>query len=155
MAFDAVRDALFDAHSIMVQSAPVDAAAVVNDVFPNTEPVAQPQFQPQYSPAPQAPTNMLLEGMRILGPGSLGLLSQGIAAWNQNQADILATERAIAQQQSVEGIITNAINSNTGLGLRGMEITGDLAGQSINRIPVAPPSVSVTVTPSAEAAPVE
>lgn len=104
--------------------------------------------------APQAPTNMLLEGMRILGPGSLGLLSQGIAAWNQNQADILATERAIAQQQSVEGIITNAINSNTGLGLRGMEITGDLAGQSINRIPVAPPSVRVEISaaPSAPAA---
>lgn len=60
IAFDAVRDALFDAHSIMVQSAPTDAAAIVNDVFPNTQqmapmqpaPVAQPQF---------APTNMTIQ----------------------------------------------------------------------------------------------
>jgi hypothetical protein len=61
IAFDAVRDALFDAHSIMVQSGPSAAAVIINDVFPNTEPVAQPQFQPQYSPAPQAPTNMTVQ----------------------------------------------------------------------------------------------
>lgn len=91
---------------------------------------------------PQQPTNMLLEGMRILGPGSLGLLSQGIAAWNQNQADQLATQRAISQQQSVQEIITGTINSNSGLGLRGM----DLAGQAINRIPsYGAPSVNLVV----------
>jgi hypothetical protein len=59
VAFEAVRDALFSAHgtaaqSAMTQVAPShisDPVAVVNEVFPNTAPVAQPQFH-------QAPTNM-------------------------------------------------------------------------------------------------
>jgi DNA-directed RNA polymerase specialized sigma subunit len=96
--------------------------------------------------APQQPTNMLLETMRILGPGSLGLVSQGIASWNQNQADQLATQRALAQQQSVQTIITETLNANTGLGLRGM----DLAETAVNRIPVAPPSVRLELPATPE-----
>jgi hypothetical protein len=109
---------------------------VVSELAVRTSPAAQ---SPVAIQAPQAPTNMLLETMRILGPGSLGLVSQGIAAWNQNQADILATQRALSQQQSVQGIITEALNANTGLGLRGM----DLAGQAVDKLPVMPPSVRV------------
>ena len=56
IAFDAVRDAMFAAHGAtsQPQAAPSylgDPTSVVNQVFPNTAPVAQPQFT-------QAPTNM-------------------------------------------------------------------------------------------------
>lgn len=113
---------------------------IVNELAVRTQPQATAQAG---LAAPQAPTNMLLETMRIMGPGSLGLVSQGIAAWNQNQADQLATQRALSQQQSLESIISNTLTHNSGLGLRGM----DLAGQAVGRIPVAPPSVNVTITP--------
>lgn len=80
VAFEAVRDALFTAHGTaaqpaMVQAAPVHMSdVVVNEVFPNTAPVAQPQFQ-------QAATNMTVQVKGTQhGPLPDWLLSQAAKA---------------------------------------------------------------------------
>lgn len=82
VAFDAVREAMFAAHGAAPQPAPQqfapthlgDPVAAVNEVFPNSQPVAQPQFT-------QAATNMsvAVKGTQH-GPLPDWLLSQAAKA---------------------------------------------------------------------------
>jgi hypothetical protein len=60
IAFDAVREAMFDAHSVTISSGLNDPAAAVNSVFPNTQPAPQPQYAPAQQPQ-FAPTNMAVQ----------------------------------------------------------------------------------------------
>lgn len=88
--------------------------------------------------APAAPTHLGLEALRVLGPGAIGILGQGIGAWAQNQADILATQRHQSNNALIGGVVDYSIGANTQLGLRGM----DLTGQAMKLIP---PTYSTTV----------
>jgi hypothetical protein len=101
--------------------------------------------------APPPPTHLGLEALRILGPGAIGLIGQGIGAYAQNQADQLATERHLANNALIGGAVEQAISSSTMLGFGQQGLTG----QAMELIP---PTYSTTViqqaAPAAEPAPV-
>lgn len=82
IAFDAVRDAMFAAHGSAPQPAPQqvapshisDPVAVVNEVFPNSQPVAHPQFN-----QPMTNMSVAVKGTQH-GPLPDWLLSQAAKA---------------------------------------------------------------------------
>jgi len=94
--------------------------------------------------APAAPTHLGLEALRILGPGAIGLIGQGIGAYAQNQADILATERHIANNALIGQSVNGALNSVTTLGVGQQNLTSEAMG-------LIPPTFSTVVIQSAPA----
>ncbi len=99
--------------------------------------------------APAAPTHLGLEALRVLGPGAIGLIGQGIGAWSQNQADILATQRSVETNSLIQSTINQALTTNTQLGQRGM----DLTGQAMSLIPPTHSTTVINMPGAAEAAP--
>lgn len=107
--------------------------------------------------APAPPTHLGLEALRILGPGAIGLIGQGIGAWAQNQADVLSTQRAMSNNELIFGTISGALDANTNLGVTGMGHTAELAGQAVGKLPVtihAPAPAAPAAAPAASTAPV-
>lgn len=101
---------------------------------------------------PAAPTHLGLEALRALGPGAIGLIGQGISAWNQREQDILATQRHQANNDLINATVQGAVTSNTTLGLRGM----DIATQAVSKLPatitIHAPAAAPAGAPAAPAA---
>jgi hypothetical protein len=114
----------------------------------------QPVAGAQGIAAPAAPTHLGLEALRILGPGAIGLIGQGIGAWAQNQADILATQRHIENNVLINNTVQGALDANTSLGQSAFGAAASahsIAGQALG---TANTALSKVPTP-AEPAPAE
>lgn len=103
--------------------------------------------------APPPPTHLGLEALRVLGPGAIGLIGQGISAWNQQQADVQATARHNANNALIGATVQGALTSNTELGLTGM----GLAEQAVSKLPatitIHAPAAAPVEAPAAPAVP--
>lgn len=125
---------------------------IVSELAVRTQPQAAQTAQ-LAQPAP--PTHLGLEALRVLGPGAIGLIGQGIAAYNQQQADIQATARHNANNALIGATVQGALTSNTQLGITGM----GLAEQAIDKLPAtitvhAPAPAAAPVAGAPAAAPV-
>jgi len=117
---------------------------IVSELSVRTQPQAA---QTSQLAAPAAPTHLGLEALRVLGPGAIGLIGQGIAAYNQQQADIQATARHNANNALIGATVQGALSANTELGLTGM----GLAEQAVAKLPA---TITVHAPAPAAAAPV-
>jgi len=89
--------------------------------------------------APPPPTHLGLEALRILGPGAVGLVAQGIGAWSSYQGDLLSTQRHIANNALISGTVQGALSANTGLGLRAYGVAEQSLGLVESLIPAPEP----------------
>lgn len=99
--------------------------------------------------APAAPTHLGLEALRILGPGAIGLMGQGIGAWAQHQADQLSTQRHIANNELINSTVQTAIESNANLSGQAFGVAAgaqSVAASAISKIPTPAPVPSTTTT---------
>jgi hypothetical protein len=117
---------------------------IVSELSVRTQPQAAQSAQ---LAAPAAPTHLGLEALRVLGPGAIGLIGQGISAYNQQQADIQATARHNANNALIGATVQGALSANTELGLTGM----GLAEQAVSKLPA---TITVHAPAPAAAAPV-
>jgi len=115
---------------------------------------ASPAAQAGGLAAPAAPTHLGLEALRILGPGAIGLIGQGIGAYAQNQADILATQRHIENNALINNTVQGAITSNTALGQSAFGVAASahsVAGAAIGTANAAIAKLPSAAAPAAEA----